>query len=259
MRARTTTLLAALALAGAAGAANEASPFPAPLTLSGAGPYYTLRVPMALQSAAQRDDLGDLRVRNAGGEALPTAWLPLRTEAEAAQQAAATIYKVPAPAATASAPPAPQRWIVDTREAGFTLERLVLALEAGTQGVFALEVEAGDDLQHWRLVRPDAQLVLLAAPKGAASPAPLQATEVDLGEVAARYLRLTSAAGAPAPALEGATVVRSRHVTLERAATSPRSTSVACSGAGTATTRCRAMCRSSSCRSCPPSPTPSAW
>jgi hypothetical protein len=217
MRARTTTLLAALALAGAAGAANEASPFPAPLTLSGAGPYYTLRVPMALQSAARREDLGDLRVRNAGGEPLAIAWLPERTQAESPQQAAAAIYPVPAPPAAPSAPPSPRRWIVDTGASGFTLERLALTLAAGTQGVYDVDVEASDDLQHWRLVQSGAQLVQLAPQAASAAAGLLRSTEVELGEVAARYLRLATAAGAPAPALEGATVLRSRRPPLEPA------------------------------------------
>ena len=93
MRATPGALLAALALAlAAAGAGADApsSPWPAPLTLAGDGPYYTLRVPMALQSAAAREDLGDLRVRNASGETMPQAWLPERGESNSSSEVTAT-------------------------------------------------------------------------------------------------------------------------------------------------------------------------
>ena len=165
----------ALALAPAARAGDPGPTTLARLALPGAGPYYTLRLPIALQSAAARADLDDLRVRNAAGETMAFAWVvPATGETPVQQQVAATLYKVPPPPATtgsgaAGGTPA-AAWIVDTRDARSDLDRLDLVLAPGAQGVFALSVEASDDLQDWRLVQPRAALVRLR-PQAAGVPA----------------------------------------------------------------------------------------
>src|SRR3954464_15910819 len=45
------------------------------LELGGGGPFHQLTLPLAVYQGAQRDDLGDLRVFNGQGEAVPHALL----------------------------------------------------------------------------------------------------------------------------------------------------------------------------------------
>jgi hypothetical protein len=216
--------LAALALAGAP--AGRAAPADAalPLTLSGTGPYYTLDVPLQARRLSASSGLNDLRVRNAAGETMAFAWAEPVAVPPPVQLVAARLYKVPlAPAAastTASAGTPRQAWIVDTKDAGDDLLRLDLGLEHDTQGVFTLSIEASDDLQHWRLVQDDAQLVQLQAlPQvgdagtlvSKSAHERLDAVGLDLDNVPSRYLRLTTAPRSANPPLVSATVLRAPH------------------------------------------------
>lgn len=249
--ARDTAPLLALAAACACAMATASLAAPAPasppasspagklvttLSLNGAGPYYTLRLPIALESESARADLGDLRVRNAAGETMPLAWVPQPATLDLVQHAPVTLYKVPAAMSAASAVAAgttasaaagtaqetPQSWIVDTRDAESDLVRLDLTLAAGAQGIFGLRIEASDDLQRWRLVQPQAQVVQLqqlpvvgggggAGNAGdAKGGAHLMSTGIELDGIPARYLRLTATSAGAAPPLADATVTRTR-------------------------------------------------
>ena len=224
MRIAALAALAALALAGMpAGAAPPSETSPSlPLTLSGGGPFYTLGIDSRARQLSAAADLGDLRVRNAAGETMAFAWVEATAPAPAPQRVPARLYKVPlsppAPASSADAPR--QSWIVDAGNGDADLLRLELALERGTQGVYTLRIEASDDLQRWRLLQDDAQLVQLQAlPQvGAtgtlASLAPrehLEADGIDLDDVHARYLRLTTAPRSSIPPLVSAAIVRAPH------------------------------------------------
>jgi len=217
------TLALACAHASVAAAADGAASLP--LTLSGTGPYYVLDIDAQARRLSGAPGLGDLRVRNAAGETMAFAWVDPPQPAATQQRVPARIYTVPLPpadtASTATAE-APQRqaWIVDTRNTGDDLLRLELGLERDTQGVWTLRIEAGDDLQHWRTLQQDAQLVQLQAlPQvGAAGTLASQAererlasTGIDLDERPARYLRLTTAPRSAIPPLVSAAVVRSAH------------------------------------------------
>jgi len=218
-----------LALAGAhagAGAAAPAEGPPAlPLALSGSGPYYVLDVDAKARRLSAAAGLGDLRVRNGAGETMAFAWAEPPQAAASSQRVTARLYKVPLPpagaasATTIDAAPR-QAWIVDTQEADDDLLRLELGLERGTQGVYTLRIEASDDLQHWRTLQQDAQLVQLQAlPQvGAAGPLAslaererLASTGIDLDDVPARYLRLTTAPRSAIPPLVSAAVTRAAH------------------------------------------------
>jgi len=219
-----------LALAGAhagAGAAAPAEGPPAlPLALSGTGPYYVLDVDATARRLSAASGLGDLRVRNGAGQTMAFAWADPPQPAASSQRVAARLYKVPLPPAdaasastTTDAPPR-QAWIVDTKEDRDDLLRLELGLERDTQGVYTLRIEASDDLQRWRTLQQDAQLVQLQAlPQvGAAGTlAPLAGRErlassgIDLDDVPARYLRLTTAPRSAIPPLVSATVTRTAH------------------------------------------------
>jgi len=217
-----TTLALALAGAHAGAAAAEA---PLPLALSGTGPYYVLDIDAQARRLSGAPGLGDLRVRNGAGETMAFAWVDPPQPAATQQRATARLYKVPLPpadaasATTIDAPPR-QAWIVETHNVGDDLLRLDLGLERDTQGVWTLRIEAGDDLQHWRTLQQDAQLVQLQAlPQvGTAGTLASQAererlasTGIDLDERPARYLRLTTAPRSGIPPLVSATVVRTAH------------------------------------------------
>jgi hypothetical protein len=213
------TLACACAQAQAGAAASL------PLTLSGSGPFYVLEIDAQARRLSAAPGLVDLRVRNGAGEALPFAWVDPPQPAATQQRAPARIYKVPLPpadaaSATTAGAPLRQAWIVDTKEAGDDLLRLELGLERDTQGVWTLRIEASDDLQHWRTLQQDAQLVQLQAlPQvGAAGTLASQAererlasTGIDLDERPARYLRLTTAPRSAIPPLVSATVIRAAH------------------------------------------------
>jgi hypothetical protein len=215
-----TTLALACTQVGLAAAPDAVA---LPLTLSGTGPYYTLGVEMQARQASTSVDLSDLRVRNAAGEAMAFAWAETPLAPAPPQRAPARLYKVPPPpagAASASEGVPRQAWIVDTREGKDDLLQLDLALERGAQGVYTLRIEAGDDLQHWRTLQEDAQLVQLQAlPQvgGAGTLATLAEREhlssnaVDLDNLPARYLRLTTAPRSAIPPLASATITRAPH------------------------------------------------
>ena len=231
MRIAAFTGLATLALACTPAGAAAARDAGLPLTLAGTGPYYTLAVDLRARGVSASSGLDDLRVRNGAGETMAFAWADTTLPAVAPQHVPARLYKVPLPpadaasATTADAPPR-QAWIVDTREAGSDLLRLELGLEAGTQGVYTLRIEAGDDLQHWRTLQEDAQLVQLQAlPQVGATGTlatlaereHLSTNGIDLDNVPARYLRVTTAPRSAIPPLVSATVTRAPH----RAAPAP--------------------------------------
>jgi len=219
------TGLAMLALAcsqaGLAAPVDAASPLP--LTLAGTGPYYTLGLNMTARQASGRLDLSDLRVRNAAGDAMAFAWAEVPPPASEPQRVPARIYKVPMPPADAASSiegRPRQAWIVDTREARLDLMQLELGLEHGTQGAYTLRIEASDDLQHWRTVAEDAQVVQLQAlPQVGAAGAlatqagreQLKSDPIDLDAVPARYLRLTTAPRSAIPPIVTATITRAPH------------------------------------------------
>lgn len=217
--------LATLALACThAGAATDGSAR-LPLALSGTGPYYVLDIDAQARHLSAAPGLDDLRVRNGAGETLPFAWVDPPQPAATPQRATARLYKVPLPpddvaSATTAGAPLRQAWIVDTRDANADLLRLELGLERDTQGVWTLRIEAGDDLQHWRTLQQDAQLVQLQAlPQvGAAGALASQAererlasTGIDLDQRPARYLRVTTAPRSAIPPLVSAAVIRAAH------------------------------------------------
>ena len=219
--------LVTLALAGAPAhaAAPAEAPAALPLSLAGTGPYYVLDIGARARHLSAAPGLGDLRVRNGTGETMAFAWVDPPQPAALQRRVPARLYKVPLPpadAVSATIADAPQRqaWIVDTKEAGDDLLRLDLGLERDTQGVYTLRIEASDDLQHWRTMQQDAQLVQLQAlPQvGAAGALATQAarehlasTGIDLDERPARYLRLTTASRSAIPPLVSASVTRASH------------------------------------------------
>ena len=226
---KTAALAGLTALALACSQAGLAAPPDAatvlPLTLAGSGPYYVLDIDAQARRLSASPGLADLRVRNGAGETMAFAWVGTTTPSPAPQLVPARLYKLPLPpsgeasANTAGSPPR-QAWIVDAKDGDDDLLRLDLALERGTQGVYTLRIEASDDLQHWRTLQEDAQLVQLQAlPQVGAAGAlatladreRLSANGIDLDRVPARYLRLTTARRSAIPPLVSASVTRAPH------------------------------------------------
>ena len=236
--------LGSMALALACASAGQAADATLPLTLAGTGPYYTVDVTLQARQLASSSDLADLRVRNAAGETMPFAWAEAATPPPV-QIVSARLYKVPLPPAPASAIAGTPRqaWIVDTKDPGDDLLRLDLGLERDTQGVYTLGIEASDDLQHWRTLQDDAQLVQLQAlpqvgAAGTLATLPgqerLDAVGIDLDNVPARYLRLTTAPHSAIAPLVSATVLRALH----RQAQAPLQWSEPIAASGCETTSC---------------------
>jgi hypothetical protein len=215
--------LATLALAGSPIGLAASADAAAPLTLAGTGPYYTLSLNMAARQTAGRLDLSDLRVRNAAGDVMAFAWAEVPAPVADPQRVPARLYKVPLPPADAASSiegRPRQAWIVDTRDARLDLMQLELDLDHGTQGAYTLRIEASDDLQHWRTVQEDAQLVQLqplpqvgaaAALATQAGREQLKSNPIDLDAAPARYLRLTTAPRSAVPPLVAATIARAPH------------------------------------------------
>ena len=218
-----TALALACTQAGVAAPSDAVSRLP--LTLSGTGPYYTLDIDAPARQLSASASLSDLRVRNGAGETMAFAWVETAPPPPAPQRVAAHLYKVPLPtsdaasATTADSPPR-QAWIVDTRDADEDLLHLDLALEHDTQGVYTLRIEASGDLQHWRTLQEDAQLVQLQALPQVGATGTLEtlaerehlsANGIDLDNVPARYLRLTTARRSAIPPLVSASVTRAPH------------------------------------------------
>ena len=225
MRIAALAALMALAFARAGLAAPPDAATVLPLRLAGDGPFYVLDIDAQARRLSTSPGLVDLRVRNAAGETMAFAWVETTTPPPAPQQVAARLYKVPMPpsdeaSANTAGASLRQAWIVDTKDVNDDLLRLDLALESGTQGVYTLRIEAGDDLQHWRTLQEDAQLVQLQAlpqvgTAGAlatlADRERLSANGIDLDHVPARYLRLTTARRSAIPPLVSASVTRVPH------------------------------------------------
>jgi hypothetical protein len=133
----------------------------APLVLQGPGPYHTLAVPLAVRAQSARADLGDLRVLDAQGQAVPLAWV-FHDAMSAASPRRQPVPFFPAPAVASAAEASQQGgWIVDLRAVSGLPQELQLDVAPGTQGVFSFEIEASRDLQQWRTLQSGAQLVAL--------------------------------------------------------------------------------------------------
>jgi hypothetical protein len=195
-----------------------------PLATPGGSAFYRLELPGSVYDGAARADLGDLRVFNANGEAVPYAFLPR-----------------PAPVATASASRAfaifpltldttrpgsadlsihfrvdADRKVVDIRSRDGTpvsgsrvegylvdageLDRPLVGLtirlpDAGDVNA-RMRVDASDDLASWRTVAASAPLLSLTYDGRR-----LTRDRIEFGPLRARYLRLTWLTPGP-PALE---------------------------------------------------------
>lgn len=184
-----------------------------PLQLKGDGAYYTLRVPLDVRAQAKTGELDDLRVLNGAGEALPYAWLHDDPEVVVTpNRQSVPLFKAPkASAASASqttvTPPAQQGgWIVDLRAVKGVPQELQLDVAKGTNGIYPFVLEASDDLQQWRTLETEAQLVTLQH-QGLR----LEHSSFELDRARGAYLRLRPVPGSEPVPITGAHVTSLTH------------------------------------------------
>lgn len=222
---------AALALAAAcAGSAlaqvsAQVSAQQAPITLLGAGPFHRLALPLAIHGRTAFDDLRDLRVRNAAGQAVPFAWVGAEPDAvPRTASARAPLFAVPMPrpgataaegpvalalradgtlgwAAAAAPPSAPvptAQWIIDASAIHADLVQIRFELAAGAQGLFPFTLDGSDDLRQWHAIAADDQLVRLQH-----GDQTIERLAVEIDHARVRYVRLRWHHPAQAPALSG--------------------------------------------------------
>jgi hypothetical protein len=187
---------AVLALALAVPAAGAAQ---APLKLTGDGAYFMLRVPLDVRAQATSAVLADVRVLNAADEAVPYAWVdPKATATAVPERRAVPLFKAPPVPRVASEPVQPGGWIIDLRAVKGVPQALQFDIATGASGIFPFVLEASPDLQQWRTLLPEAQLVALQH-QGLR----LEHSHFDLAQADSpatmRYLRLRPRPGHPDP------------------------------------------------------------
>jgi len=174
--------LVLVAIGPSAQALDRLQEFPlrVPLTLEGEGPWYRLAVPMRVLLASRHADLRDLRVFNAAGETLAYALVagrsrqqetlqthevrifPLyveatqggtsRVEVRVRRNADGTLVEFSAQAQDHGRLPSDRLrrgWLLDCSRIQQPLQRLVLDW-IDVEGFQRFEIEASDDLEHWR-------------------------------------------------------------------------------------------------------------
>jgi hypothetical protein len=197
----------------------------ASIRVVGNAAIYSVALPEAMYSGVARADLGDVRVFNAAGEAVPFAFIPRPADAVARPSGVTLpLFPVRAPAgagaegldvrvqraadgtivniaARDTAPGERDRlagYLVDASGFREPLHALELALAGADDLVARLKVEASDDLAAWQTLAADAPVVRLSADGQR-----LSATRIVLPPQRAKYLRLSWPAKGPAVELTG--------------------------------------------------------
>lgn len=203
MNAMSTTIAAARWLtAGLALACSAVASPLAPVVLEGAGPYYQLTLPAAIYQHAAHPDLRDLRIHNAAGDAVPYSWLQAQGPAPLAQTTTVPVFDASKPIASTATPAlAPREWLLDMKGIEGRLLQAHITLAPATQGMFSVELEASDDLTHWRSLGPRQQLVVLDH-----QGQHIERLQLDLHGQQARYVRLRWSDPEHTATVSGATV-----------------------------------------------------
>lgn len=225
MRTVLVALLAGIALPLPAAVPETPADFASGMTLAtpGAAPFYRVELPLAVHAQA-KPDLGDVRVFNAGGEALPHA-LPAPAAAAAPSPVVQEVPFFPVRGAAATAPDAlaldirqdaggrlialrshPARdsdrtvaYLFDLAALTRPVQALALDWPASVDGYSGeVRLDAGDDLRNWQ---PLASVTLLDIRYAGQA---LAQKRISFTPGHYRYLRLT--AGGPLPPLSGASV-----------------------------------------------------
>jgi hypothetical protein len=208
---------AILAIAAACVAHAEDFRSRAPIALQGTDPFQRIQLPVEAYREG-RADLGDLRVLNGRGEAVPIAFvgeavperekavtvrLPQfavtspagsapqgRVDVQVRTLADGTLMSVQQRAAGKAVPAQPSAYFLDASQLKFPIGALIFDWEVkpGSE-IVKVNVEASDDLRDWRPAAPRATLVRLEQAGQA-----LSQTQVPLFASRAKYYRVTGAA-----------------------------------------------------------------
>jgi hypothetical protein len=195
-----------------------------PLAVSGAGPWYRLELPLAVQLRARQADLSDVRVFNAAGEAQAYAlsrqpaqrsesrhvadvkWFPLYA-ADTHEALPGVVMKSTSEGTLLEIRPStPQAqqvlrgWVLDASTIKAPLQQLSLDWSRERDGFQRFSIEASDDLQHWT-PWGDGQVARLSF-----ADERVEQHDVNLPGRSARYLRLVWQ-GQAAPQLTSAKLV----------------------------------------------------
>lgn len=185
---------------------------------SGEGPYFRLNLPVTIYPTATHADLRDVRIRNAGGNLVPHAWLDSATVEVQTQSSPAAFYPIVLRGGetttqnavqsdlslefkqgadgslltlkskpTRAAPGASKKsdWIIDASQIKGNLLQARFIVDDGAEGIFPLSIEGSDDLRHWRMINPEGQIAALKRPDGK-----IEKFTVDLYGSRAKFLRL---------------------------------------------------------------------
>ncbi|MBL0795766.1 MULTISPECIES: DUF3999 domain-containing protein [Pseudomonas] len=216
-----------LGVAMTAGAQEKPADFAAqvPLSVSGAGPWYRLELPLNVQLQARQTDLSDLRVFNAAGEPQAYAlaresaqtrddgqlhevkWFPLYNSADATERAPSVRVQSTTTGTLVEVQPSSQLeageevlrgWLLDASAIKAPLQQLFLDWTSERDGFQRFSIEASDDLQHWQAWGEGQVARLTFADER------VEQHEVALPGQSARYLRLLWDSPASAPVLTSA-------------------------------------------------------
>ncbi|WP_265946007.1 DUF3999 domain-containing protein [Dechloromonas sp. A34] len=197
----------------------------ATISVSDGGPFHQLALPLVVYQGASDAELADLRVFNGQGEALPYALLRAQAQAESQRRELAVPFfplLVPGPGAAGErdlavtvrqgadgtliavrqSPAAPKSAaivrgvVVDGSQLKGSIRSLRLLTEASPTAFHRYTVESSSDLQNWRLLKRDAQLVRLEHQGHR-----VENDGVEWDSAADRYLRLLWADPQRAPAI----------------------------------------------------------
>jgi hypothetical protein len=200
------------------------------ITLNGPGPYHQVTLPLAVYQGVQRTDLGDLRVFNGRGEPVPHALLhsessierhvdekpvplfPIVSKkdrqggdgdlsVEVHRNADGTLIAVRQSAAPVANDAAARGVIVDASQLGKGVRSLRLSFGPTDVPFHSYTIETSDDLQQWRMLKADAQLVQLEHDGRR-----IERNTAEWAQDAGKYLRILWAVPQQAPAILAVTV-----------------------------------------------------
>jgi hypothetical protein len=185
----------------------------ASISVSGAGPFYRLSLPVTIYPTAARTDLTDVRIRNASGNFVPYAWLYDETSTPQVLSDAVAIFPIATPSGseantftdmsvefkqnkdgslvsiqTKSRGTIDRNngWILDVSQINRNLLQARFEVDENVEGFFSLSVDVSEDLNHWRTLSNDEQIVVLKRQGDT-----IEKLNVNLSNVRTKYLRIS--------------------------------------------------------------------
>lgn len=191
----------------------------------GSGPFYQAVLPLSVYQGVQRGDLGDVRVFNAAGEVVPHAWLqtrptavseiaesavtvfPLQSSATAAGQFSVDVHRngddtlVAVRQAEPTVKTSPAGAVIDISKLNRQVHLLRLMLAPSAQPFHHFSLDTSDDLQNWRSLVGDAQIVRLERDGQR-----IENNRIEWNGESGKYLRILWRDPQQAPEISSATV-----------------------------------------------------